>query len=222
MNPIKPTDNLVNNAYTHKTAKKAAEKDIAEKSLINKTDKNPESAVNVKKSSNAPADGGVYSKKAGNVNRAALEGININAIRQQNAEQLIQMLYDVLNTQGRQGFIARGKLENAIIGLKNYLENGGTVTPEEQSAAAAAIADDGFWGVEAVSDRLVAMAVKFANGDESKFNMMKSAIEAGFKAAEAAWGGQLPEISYKTFDATMTKLAAAFGQVEPSAETEAS
>ena len=219
MNPIKPADNLANSVYTHKTAKKAAEKDIAEKNIINK---NPEAAVNVKKSSEAPADDGVYSKKAGNINRAALESININAIRQQNAEQLIQMIYDVLNMQGRQGFMARGKLENAILGLKNYLENGGTVTPEEQSAAAAAIADDGPWGVEAVSDRLVAMAVKFANGDESKFNMMKSAIEAGFKAAEAAWGGQLPEISYKTFEATMNKLAAAFGQVGPSAETEAS
>jgi len=217
MKPVSSTDNLINNAYTHKTAKKAAEQDIAEKNIKNK---NSEPAVNVKKSNDTPDDG-AYNKKT--ASRVRSEGVmsQIDSIRRQNAEQLIQMIHDVLSMQGRQGFIARGKLENAIVGLKNYLENGGTVTPEEQAAAAAAIADDGPWGVEAVSDRLVEMAVKFAGGDESKFNMMKSAIEAGFKAAEAVWGGTLPDISYRTFEATMRKLEAAFGQTPAAAQAEA-
>lgn len=215
MNSIKSTDNLINGAYTYKnqnlSAKKSEDKDNADnKSAI----KEKEPDVSVKKSGDIAETDGVYSKKTARKEKERTENITsqINLIRQKSAEQLVQMVYDILNKQGRQGFVASKKLEDAILGLKNYLENGGTVTPEEQSAAAAAIADGGPWSVDAVSDRLVEMAVKFADGDESKYNMMKSAIEAGFKAAEAAWGGQLPEISYKTFEATMTKLAAAFGQ----------
>ena len=206
MNPVKSTDNIIN-PYTNKTqpSKKAEKQDEDVKNI---KDKNQSY---IKKSGEqVNADSGVYSKKS--VNQGRTEGISVNMLRRQNAEQLVQMIYDILNMQGRQGYAARAKLEDAILGIKDYLENGGTVTPDEQAAAAAAIADDGPWGIEAVSDRLVNMAVKFADGDLGKYKMMKSAIEAGFKMAEAMWGGQLPEISYKTFDATMTKLAAAFGQ----------
>jgi len=213
MNTIKPTDNMIN-PYQNKTqtAKKAEKQKEQEKEVKNIKDKNQ---PYVKKTGGqVQADNGVYSRKT--ADKAKTEGISVNMLRSQNAEQLVQMIYDILSMQGRHGRIARARLEDAILGIKDYLENGGTVTPEEQAAAAAAIADGGPWGVEAVSDRLVAMAVKFADGDESKYNLMKNAIEAGFKMAEAAWGGQLPEISYKTFDATMTKLAAAFGQTAQS------
>jgi hypothetical protein len=223
MKPVSSADNLVsNNTYAHKTAKKSAEQKITENNIKNSNNNSKEtgSALNVKKS-NDPADGGVYSRRAAHKERLAQVAPQIDMIRQQSAEQLVQMLYDVLNMQGRQGFVARGQLEDAIMGLKHQLENGGTVTPQEQAAAAAAIADGGPWSVEAVSDRLVNMAVSFAGGDESKFAMMRSAIEAGFKMAEAMWGGQLPDISYRTFEATMTKLAEAFGQNAPAAETEA-
>ena len=208
MNTIKPADNMIS-PYQNKTqtAKKAEKQ---EEDVKNNKDKNQ---PYVKKTGEqVQADSGVYSRKS--VNKTKTGGISVNTLRQQNAEQLVQMIYDILSMQGRHGRIARARLEDAILGIKDYLENGGTVSADEQAAAAAAIADGGPWGVEAVSDRLVAMAVKLADGDESKYKMMKSAIEAGFKMAEAAWGGQLPEISYKTFDATMTKLAAAFGQTE--------
>jgi len=213
MNPIKPANNAANTYVPRNTtAKKAAEQDIAEKNISANNN-----AVNVKKSKET--DDGVYSsKRAAHKEKLAEISSHINLIRTQSAEQLIQMIYDLLSMQGRHGAIARGKLEAAILGIKSHIESGGEITAEEQAAAAAAIADDGPWGVEAVSDRLVEAAVKFADGDESKFNMMKSSIEAGFKMAEAVWGGTLPDISYRTFEATMTKLAAAFGQT---AETEA-
>ena len=213
MNTINSTENLVNSAYTYKNQKTTAK-------AVNKSDgqdsdgKVSENKKTGVKNAGSYADGGVYTKKTAQNEKTDGIFAQINMIRQQNAEQLIQMVYDILNMQGRQGFIASRKLEEAIFGIKEYIENGGTVTAEEQAAAAAAIADGGPWGVEAVSDRLVSMAVKLSNGDESKFKMMKSAIEAGFKAAEAMWGGTLPDICYKTFEATMKKLSEAFGQTQ--------
>ena len=35
---------------------------------------------------------------------------------------------------------------------------------------------------------------------------MKSAFEKGFKLAEKKWGGELPEISQKTYDAVNKKF----------------
>ena len=202
---MKPVGSANSNAmlYQPKSARKADEQEnIENTNQSRKPDRNR--GVN-SKSRVKDTESGVYTRKSAKVS-------GIDALRQQNAQQLVQMIHDILNTQGRQGFIASRKLEKSILGLKDYLENGGTVTPEEQAAAAEAIADDGPWGVEAVSDRLVEMALKFADGDESKYEMMKGAIEAGFKAAETAWGGRLPDISYRTFEATMTKLASAFNQ----------
>lgn len=69
-----------------------------------------------------------------------------------------------------------------------------------------AISEKGEFGVEAVSERLFKAAVAMSGGDTTKLEEMKAAIQKGFKQAEKAFGGGLPEICHKTLDATMTKL----------------
>ena len=69
-----------------------------------------------------------------------------------------------------------------------------------------AIADDGEFGVDAVSDRLVDFAIAVSGGDKSKLDVLVSAIDVGFAAARDKLGGELPEISNKTYDETMRKL----------------
>lgn len=71
-----------------------------------------------------------------------------------------------------------------------------------------AIAEDGQWGVKAVSDRLVDFAISVSGGDKGKFEELVAAIDAGFAAAKEAWGGELPEISHQTYEETMRKLEA--------------
>ena len=56
------------------------------------------------------------------------------------------------------------------------------------------------------SDRLVDFAKALTGGDSSKIESMRSAIKKGFEEAKKLWGGELPEISQKTYDATMKKL----------------
>lgn len=68
------------------------------------------------------------------------------------------------------------------------------------------ISEDGYWGVNQTSDRLVSMAIALSGGDTSKADEMMEAINKGFKKATAAWGEELPQISQDTLKATMQKM----------------
>lgn len=68
------------------------------------------------------------------------------------------------------------------------------------------ISEDGFWGVKQTAARVIDFAKAVSGGDPSKINLLKQAIEEGYKAAEAAWGGELPEICKQTQTAIMQGL----------------
>ena len=70
------------------------------------------------------------------------------------------------------------------------------------------IAEDGFWGVKQTSERAIAFAKALSGGDPSKVELLKKAVEDGYAAAEKAWGGELPEISRLTQEATLKGLDA--------------
>ena len=75
-----------------------------------------------------------------------------------------------------------------------------------QKDAQALVADDGYFGVEKTSNRIVDFAIATAGGDPSKLAAIKEGVDKGFNEALKAFGGQLPDISYKTYDAVMKKL----------------
>lgn len=70
------------------------------------------------------------------------------------------------------------------------------------------IADDGYWGVEQTSDRLVSMAQALSGGDTSKADTLIAAIKKGFDETTEAWGDKLPDICQKTIDAAVKKMEA--------------
>lgn len=70
------------------------------------------------------------------------------------------------------------------------------------------IADDGYWGVEQTSDRLVSMAQALSGGDTSKADTLIAAIKKGFDEATEAWGDKLPDICQKTIDTAVKKMEA--------------
>lgn len=80
------------------------------------------------------------------------------------------------------------------------------VDPETAAQAKADIAEDGYWGVNQTSDRLVSFAKALTGGDPDKADEMIAAIKKGFDAATKAWGGELPDICKKTLDAALKKL----------------
>ena len=85
---------------------------------------------------------------------------------------------------------------------KNVTETDAASIQQAQQA----ISDDGEFGVDAVSDRIVDFAVKISGGDTTKLDELKAAIKKGFDQAGVEFGGDLPSITNKTYDAIMTKL----------------
>lgn len=76
-----------------------------------------------------------------------------------------------------------------------------TVDPATKLQAQADIAEDGYWGVSQTSQRILDFAKALTGGDPSQIEKMRSAFEKGFKMAEKKWGGNLPDISQKTYEA---------------------
>ncbi|MDE6926931.1 MAG: hypothetical protein K2O97_02755 [Acetatifactor sp.] len=92
-----------------------------------------------------------------------------------------------------------------------------TVDPATKLQAQKDIAEDGYWGVNQTSDRIISFATALTGGDPDKIEEMRAAFQKGYKQAEAKWGGQLPDISQRTYDAVLEKfdkLAAEAGITE--------
>ncbi len=80
------------------------------------------------------------------------------------------------------------------------------VDPETRAQAQADIAEDGYWGVKATSDRIIDFATALAGNDKTKLGDMLEAFKKGYAQAEKTWGGKLPEISKQTYDAVIEKF----------------
>ena len=84
----------------------------------------------------------------------------------------------------------------------------GDFTADEETVkqAQADIAEDGYWGVEQTSDRIVQYATALTGGDPDKLDSMIAAFEKGYAEAEKTWGDTLPELSQRTREAVMKKF----------------
>ena len=88
-----------------------------------------------------------------------------------------------------------------------FLRSGNyTVDAATKLQAQADIAEDGYWGVEQTSDRIISFANALTGGDPDKIEDMREAFKKGYAKAEKTWGGSLPDISKKTYDAVMKKF----------------
>ena len=81
-----------------------------------------------------------------------------------------------------------------------------TVSPEVKAQAQADIADDGYWGVDKTSDRIVDFAKALSGNDSSKAKDLVDAFKKGFEEATKSWGKTLPDISQRTYDAVIKKF----------------
>lgn len=82
------------------------------------------------------------------------------------------------------------------------------VTQQQSEEAKKAISDDGYWGVEKTSERIVEFAKSISGGDTAQFDKLMSAIDKGFGAAKDAWGKDMPDITKQTYDKVKEKMNA--------------
>lgn len=107
-----------------------------------------------------------------------------------NMKAFKQMVYSQIRSQG----------DNSNNTLKELL---GGISGMSKEEAAAAVADDGEWGVDATATRILDFAKALSGGDPSKIEELRDAVNKGFAAAGKVWGGDLPEISQKTLQKVM-------------------
>lgn len=80
------------------------------------------------------------------------------------------------------------------------------VTPEVAEKAKESISDGGEYSVDSVATNIMNMAKALSGGDTSKISELRDGFLKGFKEAEKAWGGELPEISKKTYDEVLKRF----------------
>lgn len=177
--------------------------DSAKKAETAKTTEEP--AAVYESSASKSAEG----KKAANLKVA-------NYIKTANDARVAQLENIVKQLIAGQGD-AYGKAKN----MWQFLASGKfTVDAATKAQAEADIAEDGYWGVNATSDRIVDFAVALAGDDPDKLEEMRSAFLQGFNQARETWGGELPEISQKTYDAVMEKFDKLVGKTQDTSATE--
>lgn len=81
-----------------------------------------------------------------------------------------------------------------------------TVDAATKAKAEADISEDGYWGVEKTSDRILDFAKALAGNDPGKAQMLLDAFKEGYKKAEEMWGDKLPDISARTYEAVEKKF----------------
>lgn len=173
-------------AYSGGTKKVADSKESADKSKFSET------AATYEKSEEAAS---VTSKQT---DRSA-----IIAQLKADAEEQKAKLFDVV----RQSIAKQGQTIGIADDMWKFLADGNFEVDEEtKKKAQADIADDGYWGVDKTSDRILDFAKALSGGDSSKAEQLLDAFKKGFEEATKTWGKELPDISQRTYDAVLEKF----------------
>lgn len=159
-----------------------------------KSAKSEEQAKNRQKNSS----GVTYSSKMTDSERAEVVA-KLKSDSQRQVDSFKSMVQDMFQKQG----LAVKNSDDiwSMLASGNY-----TVDQATADKAKSLISEDGYWGVDQTSDRIVEMAKALSGGDEEGMNKMLAAFEKGYKQAAKSWGRELPDISKQTYDAVQQKF----------------
>ena len=121
----------------------------------------------------------------------------VDALKRQVEESMQNLAKQMLGEQYEIAKTANGEVDFATLAK----DLGIGTTPE---AAAEAISENGNWGVNAVSTRIIDMAVNLSGGDTSKIGMLREAVQKGF--AQVGNLEDLPEVCQQTYDEIMKRF----------------
>ena len=133
----------------------------------------------------------------------------LKADQQSRLESMQSLVEKLLNKQKGTFDLASLMKKDDVSGLNlsaTFEEAAKNADPDTIKAAQESISEDGYWGVNKTSDRLVGMAIALSGGDTSKADEMMAAIQKGYDRATSAWGKELPDICKDTLEATKQKM----------------
>ena len=147
--------------------------------------------------------GVVYEKSSGQTSGTVTKKTDyalvnkLKADAEQRTSQLRSLVEKMMTKQG----VAIGTADS----MWSFLAKG-DFTVDEATRAQAHIADDGYWGVDQTSDRILDFAKALSGNDPEKADLLLDAFKKGFKEATKSWGQDLPDISQRTYDAVVEKF----------------
>lgn len=80
----------------------------------------------------------------------------------------------------------------------SLIYNDNPISELSSEQAVELVSENGYFGVDQTSQRISDFVIKGAGDDIERLKSGREGILKGFKEAEKAWGGKLPEISYET------------------------
>lgn len=149
--------------------------------------------------------GVVYEKSSDQTSGTVTKKTNyalVNKLKADAEERTSQLRSLVEKMMTKQG-VAIGTADS----MWSFLAKGDfTVDEATRAQAQADIADDGYWGVDQTSDRILDFAKALSGNDPEKADLLLDAFKKGFKEATKSWGQDLPDISQRTYDAVVEKF----------------
>ena len=197
------TSSAYSSAYTAKTQSGASQDAAAKTAAAAQKTDTADTGVIYEKSSDTASE--TVTKKTDYALVAKLK-----ADAEQRTAQLRSLVEKMMTQQGN----AIGTADS----IWSFLASGNyTVDEAARAQAQADIAEDGYWGVEQTSDRILDFAKALSGNDPEKADLLLDAFKQGFEEATKSRGQELPDISQRTYDAVVEK----FEQWKNSATTEA-
>ncbi len=204
---------IMNNVATANvnTVSKATEKPAEEvKTTAAENTTFEETAVVYEKT---PAPENSVTNKNSGIDREAIIA-QMKADTEARMNQLTNIVKEMMTGQGKAFSLATGNDD-----IWKFLASGEyTVTEAAKLQAQEDISENGYWGVEQTSDRILDFAKALSGGDVSKADELLEAFKKGYEEATGAWGKDLPDISKKTYEAVEEKFAAWKKEAETPAE----
>nr|MCR4955120.1 hypothetical protein [Lachnospiraceae bacterium] len=114
-------------------------------------------------------------------------------------EQMQNMVADALHKQAN--ISASGDDVWKFLASGNF-----SVTEAAKTKAQELISEDGYYGVEQTSQRILDFAKALSGNDVSKAEELLDAFKDGFKQATKSWGKDLPDICQDTYKAVEKKF----------------
>ncbi len=127
-----------------------------------------------------------------------------------------QTMSTVLNTSNAQAGINNLLGGNDLNSIKSMLSdidfaslgyNGKSPLAMNTDELNQLISEEGFFGIDNTANRIADFVIKGAGNDVEKLKKGLEGIKQGFEQAEKIWGGELPQISQDTIEATIKKVS---------------
>jgi len=146
-------------------------------------------------------------------NGVIYESSYLSTLSPENAAIVTKMKDDLEQRKSQLESIVQQMMKNQGLTLAkaddvwSFLASGNyTVDEAAKKQAQEDISQNGYWGVDKTSDRILDFAKALSGNDVSKANDLLDAFKKGYDQATKSWGKDLPDISKQTYQAVLDKF----------------